>query len=279
MAISAGNANVFGRGYKNPYTANTDYGVVGAPGLSTDSLQVASIENNIVHGKVLEYNINGEENVALYAKAGTDILDVYKGKELKLVDCGLGGLPEHFPAEVKGNVALIQRGGYDFTAKIANAEKAGAIAVIVYNHASGGDELMNMMYPEGGTIPALFIGNSHGAKIATQLKTSEVKFVANGNDKEAPNPLIGTMSDFTSWGTTPNLEFKPEITAPGGKIWSTDNNNSYGSMNGTSMASPHVAGGSALVLQRIDKDFGLTGEARAKMAKKLMMSTASSSCR
>ncbi|WP_346962122.1 cell wall-binding repeat-containing protein [Clostridium sp.] len=274
MAISAGNSNVFGDGHDNPYTANPDYGVVGSPGLATDSLQVASIENNIVHGKVIEYNIDGEENVALYTNSGTDILDVYKGQELKVVNCGLGGLPEHFPAEVKGNVALIQRGGYDFTAKIANAEKAGAIAVIVYNHAAGGDSVMNMMYPEGGTIPALFIGNSHGAKIAEQLKTSEVKIVANGNDRDVPNPLVGTMSDFTSWGTTPDLEFKPEITAPGGNIWSTLNNNNYGSMSGTSMASPHVAGGSALVLQRIDKDFGLTGEARAKMAKKLMMSTA-----
>ena len=45
-------------------------------------------------------------------------------------------------------------------------------------------------------------------------------------------------------------------------------------MSGISMASPHVAGGSALVLQRIDKDFGLTGETRAKMVEKLMMSTA-----
>lgn len=286
MAISAGNSNVFGEGHDNPYAENPDYGVVGSPGLATDSLQVASIENNIVHGKVIEYNINGEENIALYTNSGKDILDVYKGKELKLVDCGLGGVepvmeegkvvykPVELPAEVKGNVALIQRGALDFTVKISNAEKAGAIAVIVYNHASGGDSVMNMMYPEGGTIPALFIGNSQGAKIAEQLKTSEVKFVANGNDRDVPNPLAGTMSDFTSWGTTPDLEFKPEITAPGGNIWSTLNNNNYGSMSGTSMASPHVAGGSALVLQRVDKDFKLTGEARAKMAKKLMMSTA-----
>ncbi|MEW8995546.1 cell wall-binding repeat-containing protein [Clostridium sp.] len=274
MAISAGNSNVFGDGHDNPYTANPDYGVVGSPGLATDSLQVASIENNVVSGYGLEFSINGKENIAPYTSSGTDILSVFKGKELKTVDCGLGGLPEHFPAEVKGNVALIQRGGYNFTDKIANAEKAGAIAVIVYNNASGGEGLISMLYPEGGTIPALFIGNSYGAKIATQLKTSEVKVVANGNTVSVPNTAIGSMSDFTSWGTTPDLEFKPEITAPGGNIWSTLNDNKYGNMSGTSMASPHVAGGAALVLQRVDKDFGLTGEARAKMAKKLMMSTA-----
>ncbi len=274
MAISAGNSNVFGNGYDNPYAENPDYGVVGSPGLATDSLQVASIENNVVTGYGLEFSIDGQKNIAPYTSSGTDILSVFKGKELKAVDCGLGGLPEHFPAEVKGNLALIERGGYNFTDKIANAEAAGATAVIVYNNASGGEGLISMMYPEGGTIPALFIGNSFGAKIATQLKTSEVKVVANGNTISVPNTVKGSMSDFTSWGTTPDLEFKPEITAPGGNIWSTLNNNKYGNMSGTSMASPHVAGGSALVLQRVDKEFKLTGEARAKMAKKLMMSTA-----
>ncbi len=274
MAISAGNSNVFGNGYDNPYAENPDYGVVGSPGLATDSLQVASIENNVVTGYGLEFSIDGQKNIAPYTSSGTDILSVFKGQELKAVDCGLGGLPEHFPAEVKGNLALIERGGYNFTDKIANAEAAGATAVIVYNNASGGEGLISMMYPEGGTIPALFIGNSFGAKIATQLKTSEVKVVANGNTISVPNTVKGSMSDFTSWGTTPDLEFKPEITAPGGNIWSTLNNNKYGNMSGTSMASPHVAGGSALVLQRVDKEFKLTGEARAKMAKKLMMSTA-----
>ncbi len=274
MAISAGNSNVFGNGHDNPYAENPDYGVVGSPGLATDSLQVASVENNVVTGYGVEFSIGGENNIAPYTSSGTDILSVFKGKELKAVDCGLGGLPEHFPAEVKGNLALIERGGYNFTDKIANAEAAGATAVIVYNNASGGEGLISMMYPEGGTIPALFIGNSFGAKIATQLKTSEVKVVANGNTISVPNTVKGSMSDFTSWGTTPDLEFKPEITAPGGNIWSTLNDNKYGNMSGTSMASPHVAGGSALVLQRVDKDFKLTGEARAKMAKKLMMSTA-----
>ncbi|WP_346931206.1 S8 family serine peptidase, partial [Clostridium sp.] len=271
MAISAGNSNVFGDGYDNPYTANPDYGVVGAPGLATDSLQVASIENNIFNLYGLEFSINGRDFIAPYQDLGPDILSVLKGQELKVVDCGSGDLPEHFPAEVKGNVALIS-GVDNSESKIANAEKAGAIAVVVY--ISDTDRFINIGYPEDGTIPALLIGNSYGSRIVKQLKTSEVKVAANGNSVSLPNSTAGSMSDFSSWGTTPNLEFKPEITAPGGSIWSTDNNDSYADKSGTSMASPHVAGGSALVLQRIDKDFGLTGEVRARMAKKLMMSTA-----
>lgn len=50
-----------------------------------------------------------------------------------------------------------------------------------------------------------------------------------------------TMSDFSSWGVTLDLELKPEIAAPGGNIYSAVLNNAYATMSGTSMASPHMA--------------------------------------
>lgn len=84
------------------------------------------------------------------------------------------------------------------------------------------------------------------------------------------------MSDFNSWGPTPGLGIKPEITAPGGDIWSTANNGGYQSMSGTSMATPHVAAGIAAVRGKLAEmsNLGLANDQIAMFVKKVLMNTA-----
>ena len=85
------------------------------------------------------------------------------------------------------------------------------------------------------------------------------------------------MSDFSSWGVTPDLKLKPEITAPGGDIYSTLPNGLYGNMSGTSMASPHMAGAAAVMEQYIRENrdgLNMTASQKTSLINALMMSTA-----
>ena len=87
------------------------------------------------------------------------------------------------------------------------------------------------------------------------------------------------MSSFSSWGVPGNLSMKPEITAPGGSIYSLEGTmfepDAYTYMSGTSMASPQVAGLTALVKQYLEEQKlsqpGLTNRA---LTQSLLMSTA-----
>ena len=94
------------------------------------------------------------------------------------------------------------------------------------------------------------------------------------------------MSDFSSWGIPGSLELKPEITAPGGNIYSVNgahkgegghtSHDAYETMSGTSMASPQVAGMAALLGQYIreNKLDEKTGKTARQLINSLLMSTA-----
>ncbi|EPD51914.1 hypothetical protein HMPREF1210_01716 [Paenisporosarcina sp. HGH0030] len=273
VVISAGNSDMFGSGTFYPMADNQDYGLTGSPSVSKDSFGVASFENSHVTASSFTYEFDGvQTGRAMFLLANDAEPNDLPEEEYPIEFAGFGTPADFAGKDLTGKFALVSRGSISFVEKGLNAQAAGAAGVIVYNNAAG---TISMASSSEIKIPYMSALQVDGQALKAALVAgTEVTVGFDGQYIEVASPTAGKMSGFTSWGPTPNLDFKPEITAPGGNIFSTFNNNEYGLMSGTSMAAPHVAGGTALVMERVNKEFGLTGAARVQFAKKLMMNTA-----
>ena len=92
-----------------------------------------------------------------------------------------------------------------------------------------------------------------------------------------PQSSIYEASEFSSWGVSPDLRLKPEIAAPGGNVFSSIPNGAYEQTSGTSMATPQMAGISAIVLQRVQSDplfASMSARQQADVVQNLIMGTA-----
>jgi Zn-dependent M28 family amino/carboxypeptidase len=106
----------------------------------------------------------------------------------------------NFPAEVKGNIALIKRGTCEFGMKIALAGAAGAAGAVIYNNADGpvgGGTLGQPSRPETGPyVPAGSIsgvdGNALLAQMASGTVTGSVVVKAVNEDRYTSNVLATT---------------------------------------------------------------------------------------
>jgi hypothetical protein len=153
-----------------------------------------------------------------------------------------------------GKIALIRRGTCGFYNKSLNAQHAGAIGVVLYNNTAGALNPTVAPNPAGSepvTIPVAAITAADGVDIFNHLATAHT-LTWTDQVLESPLATAGLISDFSSFGTDAELTLKPDIGAPGGQIYSTWPHQQFGGHNtigGTSMASPHVAGLAALLLQ------------------------------
>ena len=275
LTISAGNN--YQAGFMNNWgtdanhTLNPDNGVLGSPGAYHNVLSVASVENIAYKANYIAAagsRLGYMDSADTY---GHDKLVSLTGEYELVVVPGVGDVADFEGLDLTGKVALIQRGSINFSAKVDNAAAAGAVAALVYNNTSG-EFGMNL---EGGTstIPAVSITLASGEFLIASLAEDPGMTVSFPKEPADIASEAGyAMSDFSSWGPAPDLSLEPDITAPGGNIYSTLMNGEYGTMSGTSMAAPNMAGISALVMQYVRDTFGDSVDTRV-MVRDLLMST------
>lgn len=152
--------------------------------------------------------------------------------------------------DVSGQIAVIDRGACTFTTKIRNAENAGAVGVLVANNVAGDPTAM----AHDGTdpfpaIPAAMVSMDDGAELKTLAGTTTMT-VDGTSPQEAISDNEDIIAGFSSRGPTPFTSLiKPDVTGPGVNVLSSVFDDQFAFFQGTSMATPHVAGSAALLRQ------------------------------
>lgn len=283
LSISAGNeysaalGTRIGKGHA--LTQNPDYGTVASPSSYSEPLSIASVEKAdsidscylTVGERKVAFNDTVEDKTVENVKGDSPSFRSLAGKELEYVVVPNAGETKDYDGlNVKDKIALVSRGSVEYNVKKNAAKEAGAIGILVYNNEPG----MLYMQLDNYDLPSAFISQADGKALAAVAEGNR-KLTVSASYGKVDNPTSGEMSDFSSWGVTPELTLKPELTAPGGNIKSATIGGGYTTKSGTSMSAPFVSGAMALVKQYVEqKNYTSTETDKANLVSNLLMSTA-----
>jgi subtilisin family serine protease len=251
-------------------------GTTGSPATAPDAIAVAAVSNAHVFAPALAVvgappsltavpvqPAGGERLPPAWSATPQPIVDVTSltgsdGRPLDPRLCGPADDPNGALGTVRkgslaGAVVLAWRGACTFASKAARASYAGATGLILVDNRPG--EANPIPVPLG--LPAAMISDLDGAHLHAFLAGTggRARFRVSSGIEEIPTGRSGVITSFSSAGPTDfGGALKPDLAAPGLDVLSSTPPQTTGStfavFAGTSMATPHVAGAAALLLQR-----------------------------
>lgn len=255
---------------------------ISSPGTAADAISVGAVLNSHVFNPTVSIAgsapasvknvtaMEGDSYALGNAATSAPLVDV-----TTLGDNGLACAP--LPAgSLLGKIALVQRGTCSFDAKAINAQTAGAIGIVFYMADSS-----TLLGPGGISSdfvgPTVMVSKSDGTNLkAYNGKTVTIDYsgaeqdLATYSANNGITPVLagGQWASYSSVGPTPDGMLKPDLVAAGGldptgylgsgmylPVQTYDPNgelfssNGYAAADGTSFATPIVAGAAALVKQ------------------------------
>lgn len=224
--------------------AMIDFGNIALPAVTADAARTLSA-----------INANG----ATYSSPLTGVVKVVRDGALPTGPVSLGCSVAAFEANggVVGQIAVVRRGTCARVAKAVFGQQAGAIAVVMVNSTAALPPYEGIIFqnPDDGvfydvTIP--FFGVTGTTASATSDGSRLVLRDGLTASITVGTPQTSGVASFSSGGPrNGDSALKPDVAAPGSPTISTlvGSGNLQESLSGTSMASPHVAGVAALVVQ------------------------------
>lgn len=279
-AASNDYSSSYGGNFGTNLASNPDSGTVGSPSVFSAALSVASISGQkspymIANGETTVFYEDSSDENNQYFKFIEQMLGDEQSMDIEYVSIpGVGSVSDYSSAirqkfQEKPRLALVKRGTTSFKDKVEIAKSMGAVGIIVYNNVAG--SIRMSLGEVNDPIPSASITLTAGKELADYAaKHNRVGTLHLDKDLLA-GPF---MSDFSSWGCTPDLKLKPEVTAHGGEITSTVAGG-YDEMSGTSMASPNMAGVVSIIRSYLkETQPSLTTNELTQRINQLVMSTA-----
>lgn len=215
-----------------------DYGVVSSPASYDGVVAVGSFNNP----KRYAYTVTVDGKSIPYSDNASCLADSFWPKFCDntfefVVIPNYGAAEDYAGLNLSGKIAVVKHGNASFQDQVYAAAASGAIALIIINSDNNNVHMNIQNY----SVPAVLVYN----KYESVFENSPTRLVAVDFEQKLVEDTTALVSSaFSSWGCTPELTLKPEISGVGAEVLCPESSltHSYQISSGTSMATPVVSG-------------------------------------